>query len=433
MPAESNNELNHWRYQRRNFVGGMIHALFFRLGMAFSQVTSVLPAFIFALTGSNFWVGLLSTLQRTAVVFPQLFFANFLQARSRKKPYLLGVIYFRSAVWLFLAITTFYLGTSRPHLLAVFLILFIMSFFLAGGLGELIYSYLIASTISPTMRGRFMGGRAVLGGIAGIIAGYISRQVLAAVNTHHFTQSYGTLFLLTSLSIAIAGTGFWVMREPRLTAVNSSQNLKNYLKDAFALVKEHTAFQRLLLVTFLIAGMYVALPFYVIFAKVHLGIRDATIGIYVTLQLVGDSLGGLLWGWMGDRRGYRLVLIGIAAVTLVIPLWAIVTGLWFPIAFPATFAFSGMVFRNMRIATRNYLFEIAPEQMVPTYLALKNTLTAPSLLFPLIGGGIARWGGYQVLFIVTALVAIGCIIMSIGLPEPRTPPESTFSSAVSNK
>ena len=426
MSVVEKNSENNWPFQRRNFVGGLIHALFFRLGMAFSQVTSVLLAFVFTLTGSNFWVGLLSTLQRSAVVVPQLFFANYLESRPLKKPYLLGVLYFRSLVWWILAIATFYLGVTHPGWLAGIVLILITLFFLAGGLGELIYSYLIASTISPTMRGRFMGFRALLGGIAGVLAGYGARHILAGINSRHFTTSYGMLFLLTAFSIAIAGTGFFIMREPAGHPINTRRNLKKYLKDSFALIKKHSAFKQLLRSTFLIAAMYLALPFYVVFAKVSLHITEATIGLFVTLQILGDSLGGLLWGWLGDRYGYRLVIMGISAITLLIPLWALVSGYFYPPAFAGTFALAGMVFRNIQLATRNYLFEISSERLIPTHLALKNTLTSPSLLFPLIGGGIVKVGGFEFLFGITALIAIVCIYISFNLPEPRKSTESVM-------
>lgn len=112
-----------WPYQTRNMLGGFIHGGFFQLGMAFSQSTSVLPAFIHALTGSSFLVGFLSTLQRIGTILPQLIFANYLESKPLKRPYLLWVIYSRSAIWAALGFTVMFIGGGHPTMVTVILLI----------------------------------------------------------------------------------------------------------------------------------------------------------------------------------------------------------------------------------------------------------------------------------------------------------------------
>ena len=63
------------RVTRRNFLGGLWHGAFLAMGMALTQPTTVIAAFVAALTGSTVWVGGLSTVLTVAGVLPQLFIA----------------------------------------------------------------------------------------------------------------------------------------------------------------------------------------------------------------------------------------------------------------------------------------------------------------------------------------------------------------------
>jgi len=408
-----------WPYQKRNMLGGFIHGVFFQLGMAFSQSTSVLPAFIHALTGSSFLVGLLSTLQRTGTILPQLFFANYLESKPLKRPYLLWVIYSRSAIWAALGFTVMFVVGGHPTLVTAILLILLTLFFFVGGLGELVYSYMIARTIAPTRRGSFFGIRSLLGGLAGIGAGFITHKILLSADAQSFTGDYGLLFLLTGISIAIAGFGFLIMREPADGHVKESRCMKDYLRESFSLVKKSPVFRRLLWVIMLLMGTYLSLPFYVVFARVKLGLPDAYIGFFITLQIIGQTGSGVAWGWMGDRWGYRFVLICVSLASLLPPLWAIFTAASFPDAFAVTFALIGISLKSVELAVRNYLLEISPDYLVPTCLALKNTLTAPTLFFPLVGGLLINFVGYQTLFLITAgMISVGALL-SFYLPEPR--------------
>jgi len=408
-----------WTFQKRNIFGGLIHGSFTQFGLAFSQDTSVLPAFIHALTGSGLLVGLLSAVQRAGSVLPQLFFANFLETRRYKRPYLIRLIYLRSAAWFILGIITVLWGNLYPNILAGLLFVLLAVFFFTGGLGELIYSYLIASTISPTMRGRFFGIRFLLGGTAGAGAGFITHYILSTYNNNLSVNAYGWLFLLTSFSFILASVGFHVMRENADYETKERRPFTVYFKDTLQLVKKDNAFLRLLWQNIMLAGIYFALPFYVVFAQVMLEISAAQLGIYITLQIIGQTISGIAWGWIGDKSGYRLVLIGISSTAFLTPLWAVFSSYVWPAAFAVTFFLAGFSTKSADMATRNYLLEISSTHQVPTCLALKNTLMAPTLLFPIIGGLLIKLINYQVLFLISALVTGIAIIISFHLYEPR--------------
>jgi hypothetical protein len=77
---------------RRNFIAGLWHGAFLAFGMALTDPTTVISAFVSNLTGSTVWVGGLSTVLTVAGALPQLFVARWLEPKPRKLPCLLAAI-----------------------------------------------------------------------------------------------------------------------------------------------------------------------------------------------------------------------------------------------------------------------------------------------------------------------------------------------------
>ncbi|RMD96018.1 MAG: hypothetical protein D6814_12200, partial [Calditrichaeota bacterium] len=353
MAAEQGDSKQNWPYEKRNIAGGLIHGTFLQLGLAFSQETTVLSAFAHALTGSNFLVGSILSLKRLGMIIPQLFVANFLQTKTFKRPYLILAIYIRSAAWFVLGFATFFLASRHPSLAIFLLILLLAVFFLAGGLGEVVYSYLIARTIAPTHRGKFFGFRYLLGGGAGILAGILAQYFF--LNRHAaqlFPRNYGSLFILTAASLGLAGFGFLLMREPGDHQLASYTPFYLYFKGAFSLVKRLASFRRFIYATMLLSGIYLALPFFVVFAQTRLAVPASHLGYYISFQVFGETFSGLVWGWLGDKYGNRLALAGVSVANLLAPLWAVFSGQFWPAGFGLTFAIAGIGFRGADVVIR---------------------------------------------------------------------------------
>jgi len=149
---------------RRNFLGGLWHGAFLAFGMALTQPTTVISAFIADLTGSTIWVGGLSTVLMVAGVLPQPFVAWRIEPRRTKMPFLMLAIYLRVASWGVLAWLIYAIGTSRPDLLAWSLVGLLAIFYAGGGLGNIPYTDIIGKVIPLSRRGAFFGGREALAG-----------------------------------------------------------------------------------------------------------------------------------------------------------------------------------------------------------------------------------------------------------------------------
>jgi len=84
------------------------------------------------------------------------------------------------------------------------------------------------------------------------------------------------------------------------------------------------------------------------------------------------------------------------------------------------FAIIGFFIAGRTIGNTNYLLDIAPSKDRPTYISLTGTLLFPVSLFPLIGGLIAQYISYNMLFIITGVPILLGFILSFNLEEPRT-------------
>ncbi|RMH63097.1 MAG: MFS transporter [Calditrichaeota bacterium] len=418
------NPRNRWPHEKRNMLAGVWHGTFVKFGTAFSQENSVLPSFIYSLTGSQLLVGLLSTIQRIGVVVPQIFLAHFLSRRPCKKKYLVFAIFTRASVWFFMGLAVWFLADTAPELTTFLAFVLLTAFFAAGSLGQLVYSYLLSSTVSPPRRGRFFGWINLTGGLAGIAAGYLSRGILATADNGTL-HTYGILFLVTATGLAVAGLGFIFMKEQRPENFKPAPAFRAYFKDALKVVGHNRLFRHVLVVSVLNASVFLILPFFVVLARQQLHVRDADIGFFVMMQVGGEMAGGMMWGAVADRYGYRKVLMGVATVYTVLPLYAMLSAIYFPSVYMLTFLLLGSALKSAENGVRNYLLEMTDSQMVPTLIALKNTLSAPTLFYPFLGGALLSTYAYFTIFPIVALLSFAGLVLARRLPEPRAMHTST--------
>jgi len=83
------------------------------------------------------------------------------------------------------------------------------------------------------------------------------------------------------------------------------------------------------------------------------------------------------------------------------------------------FILIGFFISGRKIGKDNYLLDIAPSRERPKYISLTGTLIFPISLFPLLGGLIAQYMSYNILFFLTAIAVFFGFILSFSLSEPR--------------
>ncbi len=391
--------------ERRNFLGGLWHGAFLALGMALTQPTTVIAAFVAELTGSTVWVGGLSTVLTVAAALPQLLVARWVEPRPTKMPFLLLAIYLRVASWATLAWLVYAVGDSHPDVLAWALVGLLAVFYAGGGLGNIPYTDIIGKVIPASRRGTFFGGKEALAGPLSVGAALLARRILAEVE---YPNSYALLFGLAAAGLAVASLGFWLIREPRRTdAPGRSQSWRAYWAQLAAAFRQ---LKTLVVVQLLTGFSLMALPFYVVYARDEVGAPPEAVGWFLLAQVTGGVIGNLLWARLVDRVNSRTMLTACALTSTVAPLLAIGIGSlgWWGLL--PTFFLAGASFNGRRVGFQSALLELAPATERPTFAALNAVLILPVAVLPLLAGLLLQDWSYTALFGLTAgFVALGAV------------------------
>ena len=395
------------KYYNHNFFAFLWHGIFLYVANAFTQITTVQASLIFLITGSSFLSGLLFSANRIGSIMPQLFFVSWVEKSHIKKPFLIAAVLIRGSAMLAMA-AILYLSTnikSESSILLIFIIMLV--FFFAGGMGDISYFAIFSKTIDPRKRGKNFGYRFFFGGILGLGAGYLTKQILSGHIP--FPNNYALLYLLSGVALFIAFTGFSSLKE----LPDKGKTTQSIWYNHFKIMKDNPNFLRFIIVEILLSSIIVLLPLYVIYAKQELDLSLSLIGFFVSAQIVGEIVAGPLWGKLGDRLNFRLVLFIIGTLSTVTPLLALYLPLLNPYLFVVVFFFIGMTFKGLSIGISNYLLEIAPKESVPSYVAVKNIMQLPTIMYPVLGGILVNYISYSALFIsVSIILASGTLLSS---------------------
>ena len=410
---------------RKNFRLGVGQGVFVQAGSSFIRPSTMLVAFIHTLSGSCYLCGLVITVQKLSQILPQLLGARYLKDMLYKKPFLMGVTALRSASWLAIGLAAFFWGESNPTLVIVVFFIGISLFYMAGGIGLVAFNDFTRKTIDRQERGSFFGWRALLGSAAAIVTALVAWWILSLMESFPRPTQHGLLFLLAALFIAVQVFFIRPMKEPATHTVSQREPLKDYFKELAMILKSNRWFRTLTITKLLLSGTVLATPFYVTFAITKLGQPLMSVGAYTILLVVAKGLGGFLWGKLADRKGHRLVLIVVGCFGLLPPIFGLLSGLHHPFWMYGVFFSLGLTLDSTELLERNYLLELSPEDSVPTFSALHNTLAAPVILFPLIGALTINLVGHQGLFILVLVVIAGGISVAVNLPETSDSPSLT--------
>ncbi len=407
------------RYYRRNFVAGLIHGIFFQMSTAFGSIHTVLPAFVTLLTPSTLAVGLMAAIQQLGEIIPQLFTAYLLEDKPRKKKYLLGVITLRWLSWGVLAWLTYRYGLTQPGLVLIVLVSLFGLFSVAGGMGTVIYADIFARAIPANRRGRFTGARQIFGFALAILAGWIVKLILDNQAAFPFPTNYSLIFGLSAASLAVALTGFALIREPVYPVQHKSKSLGALLRQSVTLVRINPNFRRFLTSRAILAVAIGLAPFYVVHARQTLEISAGAVGLFLSFQMGGAALSNLLWAFLADRYGNKYVIIGTITSAGLAPVLALTLPGLAPMAYGLVFALLGAMLSGMRLGYNNFVLEMAAPEMRATCVALQNTLLAPITLLPLVAGFLIQELSFGLVFGIEAVLMGVGLFLSTRLLDPR--------------
>jgi len=287
---------------------------------------------------------------------------------------------------------------------------------------------LVSVAIPARRRGRLLGTAQMIGGLGGIAIGALVNWLLGDNSRWGFPDNFAIIFALASVAFVISASGLSTVEEPtgcypKKQALSLAQTFRNIPN----LLRKDRPFLRLILAKITAGFVTMASSFYALHAVQVGKMNVASTGLLISAQVAGTIASGLLMSFVQDSKGplYHIRLTCILAAlpsagALALALFPDILGGSMAI-YMAIFFILGIVLNSLGWPFYNWILERTPAERRPVYLGTINTLSALTMLAPLVGGLLVEHISYTSVFIAATAAAIVALILSLGLPTTRGP------------
>jgi len=389
----------------------------FMVALTFASQSTILPAFAAWLGAPNVLIGAIPAVMTLGWFLPSLFAAGHTETLTHKLPFLMKWTVWERVPFLVMALLAFFSAERWPGLTLGLVLVMLLVITGVGGFLMPAWMDLIARALPTTIRGRFFALSNFVAGLVGFGASLVIAEVLARVPA---PASYGICFLGATLCVGLSYVALAVVREQVAETAAAPVPLRDYLGRMPGLLRRDRN-----LTWFLAARAFgltgaMASGFYTVYALRAWDAPASQAGVFTALMLLGQSIGTLTLGWVGDHAGHRLVLLtgmtaaaGATTVALLAPSLG---------AFGLVFVLFGLQVAAVNVSALNVLLEFSPTaEARPTYIGLGTTAMAPmAFAAPLVGGLLADAVGFRAMFLVSLAFAVaGLVMLATLVRDPR--------------
>jgi MFS family permease len=405
------------KHFKRNFFANLMDSGFWFLGESFVAPYTILPVFMSTLTDSPILIGMMPAMADAGWFLPQIFFARLLEGRNRRLPIVLKLGIFDRIPYLFLALSAFIVPRLQNKT-AITLVLFIYILkTLSSGLVALPWQELIATVIPVSHRGRYWGSALIFGKLTGMIGAAVTGILLSTVA---YPLNYGYMFLIGFCATMVSYQFLKMNIEPEIVRTRSTRTRDlNTWRKMKVILSEDKNFRIYLINRGFVFLGWMGMAFVSIYGIETYNLPISSSAIFTAIMFFSQIFGYSIWGFLGDRKGYKPV-IESSNIVFIVGLFFLLTfhSLWWVyIAFGIiSFAHSGEY-----IADQNIAMEFGKDADRPTYIGMSKTLTGPFLLAgPLVAGSLVKLFGYNFMFIVSIFfLMVAFVIIKFFVVEPR--------------
>ena len=407
-----------WDNLRRNYLGNYLHGMLGMTGFRLVNTPTFLPAYLHMVSGSNTIVGLGLALQQVGGVISPIFGASKVEHRTKVMPAAMWMGGLARMAVLGIALSGWVLKGHQTALVSSILG-FMLMFGIFMGAQRVVFSLLMAKVIPISRRGRLQAWRNFTGSV--IAAGMASLAGTYFIGPNLFGNGYGTTFIfafiLTSLGLSALQM---LLREPEPPTTRTQGRFRDRLREFPRLITEDRAYAYFLVVQMLASSARIATPFYILYVSATMHMTGKLLGFLSAAYIGADAFSNLIWGYLGDKTGFRLVLL----FSLVA--WAASTVLLIEVhtTWAVFLAFFGLGAgqAGYMMAAQTMILEFGARDDLPMRIAVSATAESiTATLAPLIGGQVADLFGYNVVFgLSIGVLAAGLLLLIAAVKEPRT-------------
>ncbi len=405
------------RVLRHNFIMHIADGAIFAFGIYFVYAFTIIPVFIQQAGGNTIEIGAVPVLWIMGLSFPQLFFTNASYTEKRIKPFVLKYGFLSRAMYLFIAIFTFFILNNLGRSNGVHSLLFL--YFLTavvGGIPIPGWFHLFSKTTPVKLRGRLLAVRQLIGSVLAMAAGSFTILILSAI---HFPFNFALLFIVAFIFMMISFYFLSRLKEDEeFYEEDLTHTVTNKLRAVKFILKTNVPFRNFLIADALVAMCITATAFYPVFALKNFNLSASYAGTFTIVSTVGMIVGNLFLGYLADISGHKINLIILSISSLLASLTAIIASNI--IAYSIVFFFVGIAISVIGISRLSFVTELCSPKERQFYIAMLNTITAPFSTFGVVAGAIVGFLSYKsVFFIYILLAGISIVWLIKKVTDPR--------------
>lgn len=399
---------------RRNYLAHLCHGLLGQTGMRLINAPTFVPAYVFALTGSELAVGVARGLQYLGMFLSPVAGATVIEHRRRVVPVALWIGALMRLQILGLGLSGLLLAPPAA-LVATCLFLGLFGVFL--GVQGVAFNFLVAKVIPLERRGLLVGLRNALSGItAAAVAIYAGVLLEDDALGNGYAATFLLAFVLTSCGLAMMA----FVREPESPRVREAVRVRERLRDLPGLLRSDRDFTRYFVARALAVTGRMAVPFYWIYARARIGLADSKLGELTAAFVIAQSVGNLGWGVVADRLGFRAVFLASLGLWMLSALLLLETDGYARLV--VVFSGLGAGLGGFQMSAQNLVLEFGSRHNLPLRIAVANAASElVAAVGAVAGGALATWLSLEAVFgVAIASQALALVIVAIGVRDPRS-------------
>lgn len=393
----------------KNTVYFYWHAFFLALTKNFMDVNTVIPALLISAGGTEFHLGLLTTITIGGSKFSRIFFGGWLSPKPFKKKYLLLGVNLRVLSLLSLAILLLYSNHLSENTIIMLIFALMTLFSISGAFSTIPYTDILGKSLKTDERTRFFVRKQTINSIGILASALIVRKLITMFD---YPLNYSLLIFIAGILLLIASLGFWLLKEK---PSNINKNFESFWKSFSKLpeiLKKDKKLVNYLIISNLVGLGIAIIPFYVSLGKQSFNLSPEKVGTWLLVQIIGMILSNFLWKRLSRNHGYKLILYTFISINFILPILALFLSVNF-YSYLIVFLLSGFALSAYEIVIGGILIEISNESNRSFYAGISGIGSFFAVLYPLIAGTLIRLIGYVPVFAATSILAtIGFIFAS---------------------
>ena len=406
-----------WDNLRRNYIGNYLHGMLGMTGFRLINAPTFMPVYIHLISGSNTVVGLAQALQQVGGIISPIFGATAIEHRKKVMPAALWMGGLGRVQIVGMALAGWFLqGQSLVY--AMLALLFLFGVFM--GAQRVVFGMLMAKVIPLSRRGRLQAWRNATGGLIAAVLAWAAGKYI--IQPDLFGHGYSVTFLLAAI---LTSMGLWalqvLLREPEPPNLPPKSRFRDRVRDFPALIMSDPGYAAFLVMQMLTTASRMAVPFYAIYATTSTGLSGGILALLALAYLGADTLSNLLWGYLGDKTGFRLVLL--ISLSMWIASTLVLLGLHSPAAIFVAFFGLGASQSGYMMAAQTMILEFGNREEMPMRLAISSSAEGiTSSVSPIVGGVVADALGYPAVFGISIgflVLGLACLVLMVKEPRNR--------------